>query len=283
MASARILNLQSPSVHCSPDKVLNSPPWRLPSPIPPSLRPSPPYLNPLERSDTADASPPEIICLNDRLGGAGPPLPLGCSLHLGDKVTSYRGSKAMSYNSSRRIIPGSWLRDWNSRPTLFQPYGIINFVYCGRACHLKTVPPWHAALPSICQRLLVEVAPDVNSQRQTVGLLDAAVSYKMTFIHMYLSSMDPREEEGGRKGGRERGRGGCECFGSVHSLRFYEFLALKPILSLTWEEEEVCSASNISMATVAGFSRPFDRPLPSRTCFDVSVWDGRYRDSIRQQ
>ena len=46
----------------------------------------------------------------------------------------------------------SWLRDWNS-----QPYGIINFVYCGRACHLKTVPPWHAALPSICQRLLVGV------------------------------------------------------------------------------------------------------------------------------
>lgn len=44
---------------------LNYPP-QPPSP-PPFLHP--PHLNPLEASDTADASPPWIICLNDRLGG----------------------------------------------------------------------------------------------------------------------------------------------------------------------------------------------------------------------
>lgn len=32
--------------------------------------------------------------------------------------SSLAGQKTMSYNSGRRIIPRSWLRDWNSHPPL---------------------------------------------------------------------------------------------------------------------------------------------------------------------
>lgn len=45
---------------------LNYPPQ---TPLLHSSMPPPPHLNPLEADDTADASPPRIICLNDRLGG----------------------------------------------------------------------------------------------------------------------------------------------------------------------------------------------------------------------
>lgn len=62
----------------------------------------------------------------------------------------------------------------------------------------------------------------------------------MTFIHIFLDSIDPCEEDEG-DGGRGRwGDGGgwwCWCFSSVHWLHFYVFLALKQILSQTGGSE----------------------------------------------
>lgn len=67
-----------------------------------------------------------------------------------------QGSKTMSYNSSRRIIPRSWLRDWNPQlPS--SSHMALSFFHCGTAYHLKTAPPWHAALASICHTGLVRV------------------------------------------------------------------------------------------------------------------------------
>lgn len=92
------------------------------------------------------------------------PLPFSSSL-----LPVLQGSKTMSYNSSRRIIPRSWLRDWNPQLPSSSHMALSFFSL------------WHCLSPQDCASLACRPSQHL-SYGTSEGLMSLSLAYTLPFF-----------------------------------------------------------------------------------------------------